>query len=133
LFGIETLRALRVLLLCVIALGLALVTLSYGWTTLYPPAASWSPAQAAELAAVDAEVARLYKKLADAQLRGVQVPAEPVPLVRLLQKEAALRQEMEDALGASARTAKKLRLAGIALLSAGVAFYLYARSVARAS
>jgi hypothetical protein len=126
--GIETLRPLRVPLLCVIALGLALVALSYGWTTLYPPAANWSPAQAAELTAVDAEVTRLYKKLTDAQLRGVKVPAEPIPLVRLLEKDAALRQEMEQALNASQRTAKKIRLGGIAMLCAGVAIYFYGKS-----
>jgi hypothetical protein len=120
-------RALRGLLLCAITLGLALVGLSYGWTTLFPPAANWSPAQAAELVAVDAEVMRLYKKLAAAQLRGVEVPKEPIPLVRLLEKDAALRQEMERSLSAPACTAKKLWLAGVALLCAGVAVYFHGK------
>lgn len=123
-----SLHAPRVPLLCVIALGLALLALSYGWTTLYPPEANWSQTQSAELVAVDAEVMRLYKKLADAQLRGVAVPKEPLPLVRLLEKDAVLRQEMEHALNASQRTAKKLRLTGIATLCAGVAIYFYGKS-----
>ena len=124
-------HALRGLLLCVIALGLALVASSYGWTTLFPPAANWSPGQAAELVAVDAEVTRLCKKLTDAKLRGIDVPSEPTPLVRLLEKETTLRQEMQDALDASARTAKKLRLAGVATLCAGVATFFYCNSCKR--
>ncbi len=120
--------AQRSLLLCAITLGLALVALSYVWTTLFPPAANWSQEQAARLAAVDADLMRLYKKLSEAKLRGVPIPENPIPLVRLLEKDAALRREMEDALEASARTAKRLWLAGLATLCTGVAIFSYGKS-----
>ena len=126
--GHKTLHGLRALLTCVIALGLALVGLSYGWTTLFPPASNWSEERAAELAAIDAQITRLGRKLFEAKQRGVSIPAKPAPLVKLLEKEAALRQEMDYALGAPARTAKKLRLAGVAALGAGIAIFFYRKS-----
>ncbi len=121
-------RARHALLLCATVVGLSLVALSYGWTTLYPPAANWSDSEAARLGAVQAELDRLYKKLAEAQLRGVSIPKDPIPLLRLLEKDAALRQEMNHALDASGRTANKLRLAGIATLCVAVAIFFSGRS-----
>jgi hypothetical protein len=114
--------------LCAIAAGAVLLGLSYGWTTLFPPAGNWGEDQAAELVAIDAQIVCLDKKLAEAQLRGVEIPKDPPPLVRLLEKEAALRMEMQHALGASERTAKKLRLAGIAMLCIGIAIFFYDKS-----
>jgi hypothetical protein len=121
-------HARQLLFLCATALGLTLIVLSYGWTTLYPPAANWSEEQAARLDVVKTDLDRLYKKLAEAQLRGVAIPKDPIPLMRLLEKDAALRQQMNSALSASERTAKKLRVAGVATLGATVAIFFYGKS-----
>lgn len=118
----------RCIVVCLPIVGLILLGLSYAWPSLHPPSATRSSELGAELAKVDADLERLYKKLAEAKLRGVEIPAEPIPLKRLTEESNHLRRDLGEAAAAPQRTAHKLRLAGVASLLAGVAVYFHEKS-----
>ncbi len=112
----------------------SLVLLLFGVTLLglsYSPDSSdlddngWTRADSAELGRVRGEIDHLYRKLAVAKMRGVEVPEKPIAAVKLLEQEEVLRLRLREAAEAPQRRSAIYRLVGgvFSLLGIGVAMW----------
>lgn len=114
-----------------LASGVACLVASAVWTSWFPPAQQWRPEDAQRLAALTDEANSLYKKFAQARLRGIEIPDDPIPLRKIKQEIAATRGRLQEAAALPVKQAFQLKWIGIGLVIGGLCGLAATRQLSR--